>query len=368
LNPSIEIIHVTVVDIIRTFFIIFSLNFIVLITWQSVSPLKWNRVDREATDVFDRPVDSYGICSSDGALPFGIVTIVMNILVLMFSNWWAYKSRNIETEYNENRYIGISMASMLQAWCMGIPILIVVWDNPQAKFFVETGIIFVTASAVLLLIFIPKILAIRTDRIKAAEENKRLAYTSFTSRVRKKDEMEDDEKVGPLDESLAKEPLASLESNDEIHPVWSTISETGERVSSVDMLEKDEVTSGGQVNSISVNVDDLKTQSISPPITRGGLRNSHIIESITKTIRFSVLSSFNSGESSAPFESLEGLRVTHNPRVSILLNVEFLQNVSCLTNNLWQAPQNLKMSGGLECSRAQLENLEQASPDLEEDK
>ena len=101
--------------------------------------MEWHRVPRDATDIFDRPVESYGNCSNADALPFAIALLILNISILIMANWWAYQSRNIETEYHESRYIGITMASILQAWCMGIPILIVVWENPQAKFFVESG-------------------------------------------------------------------------------------------------------------------------------------------------------------------------------------------------------------------------------------
>ena len=133
-------------------------------------------------DKFGRSVDSFGTCTSDSSLPFVIVVLVLNLGILCLANWWAYQARNIETEYHESRYIAISMASVLQAWCMGIPILIVVWDNPQAKFFVSAGIVFVTSLAVLALIFLPKVFAIRDDRMRAAAEDKRLAFLTFAER------------------------------------------------------------------------------------------------------------------------------------------------------------------------------------------
>ena len=164
--------------------VILGLNLAVLIPWTIVAPLEWTRTVRDSTDIFDRYVDSYASCSNEDALPYVIVIIILNVGFLVLANWWAYQSRNIETEYHESRYIGISMASVLQAWCMGVPILIVVWDNPSAKFFVEAGIVFVTALAVLLLIFTPKMLAIRSERIQKAEEEKRGAYNKFQARTK----------------------------------------------------------------------------------------------------------------------------------------------------------------------------------------
>jgi 7 transmembrane sweet-taste receptor of 3 GCPR len=148
------------------FGILFSLNFVVLLTWTLVSPLEWTRTPLESTDIFDRAVASYGSCSNEDALPFYIVMVVINVGFLILANWWAFESRNIETEYRESRYIAVSLASVLQAWCMGVPIMIVVQEYPSAKFFVEAGIVFVTALAVLLLVYVPKALAIHADHIQ----------------------------------------------------------------------------------------------------------------------------------------------------------------------------------------------------------
>ena len=165
-----------------SFLILFVANLIVLLAWTIHAPLEWLRHPKDAKDKFGRSVDSFGTCTSESALPFVIVVLVLNLGILCLANWWAYQARNIETEYRGSRYIAISMASVLQAWCMGIPILIVVWDNPQAKFFVSAGIVFVTSLAVLALIFLPKVFAIREDRMRAAAEDKRLAFLTFAER------------------------------------------------------------------------------------------------------------------------------------------------------------------------------------------
>lgn len=181
--------------------IVFSLNFVVLLTWTLVAPLEWTRTVQPSRDIFDRYVSSYASCTNDDALAFSIVIVVLNVGFLLLANWWAYVSRNIETEYRESLYIGISMASVLQAWCMGVPILIVVWDYPSAKFFVGAGIVFVTALALLLLVYSPKVLAIRADHIKRRREEKRDAYPQHKDRSRNNDVFDEeddlcDDKVG----------------------------------------------------------------------------------------------------------------------------------------------------------------------------
>lgn len=192
-NPELDFIHVTSFDIFGTLAFLLAINVIILATWTVVDPREWTRIEKDATDVFNRHVESYGSCKGDESLPYVVVLLVIDFLFLIIGNWWAYQSRNIETEYLESRYIGISMAAVLQAWCMGIPILIVVWDTPQAKFFVETGIIFVTSLAFLLLIYVPKVMASITDRKNAIADEKRRAYSTFIeNRVKRENDFNDD--------------------------------------------------------------------------------------------------------------------------------------------------------------------------------
>ena len=265
--------------------------------------------------MFDRPFESFGICSNADAIPYVVVILVLNIVVLIAANWWAYQSRNIETEYHESRYVGISMASILQAWCMGIPILIVVWDNPQAKFFVEAGIVFVTALAVLLLVFVPKMLAIHADRVKAAEESKRIAYTNFTARSRRNqfDMEEDEEKDKTLKSAHAMDDTCDKDTSD---------SSPDERKLGMD-VDHPEAARRSRVES-----------SLEEEPNMQELRGT-----IAESIRSLHMSNTNTTVPVSPGSSgvdFDGLRITHNPR----------------------SARNLRVSGGVEYSRAQLENLE----------
>lgn len=201
-NPELDFIHVTSFDIFGTLAFLLMINTVILTCWTVLNPREWTRINKDATDVFTRPVESYGTCKGDGSLAYVIVLLVVDFAFLIIGNWWAYQSRNIETEYLESRYIGISMAAVLQAWCMGIPILVVVWDTPQAKFFVETGIIFVTSLAFLLLIYVPKVMASITDRKNALAEEKRKAYSSFIeNRVKRENDFDDNNKDGVASDS-----------------------------------------------------------------------------------------------------------------------------------------------------------------------
>lgn len=193
MNPELDFIHVSAFDIFFFFLIYFLLNFIVLITWTIVSPLIWVRQYDTARDLFNREIESFAKCESDNSIAFVIVLALINFGMLILGNWWAYKARNIETEYNESSYIGVSMAAVLQAWAMGVPILIVVWNSPPAKYYVSCGIIFVTSQAVLSLVYIPKMLALRKAKKEGKDSSKRKAYASFQERSKPQFDDEEDE-------------------------------------------------------------------------------------------------------------------------------------------------------------------------------
>jgi hypothetical protein len=193
LNPELDFIHVSTLSIFGTVALMVSINSVVMITWTLVSPLEWSRVKGDERDMFGRMFHSYGKCESDGSVAFLVVIIVINVIFLILGNWWNYMSRNIETEYGESRYIGICMAATLQAWGMGIPILVVVWDNPQARFFVESGIIFVTSLAFLATVYIPKVLALRADRANTNDDSKTDAYSNYQARAKPPSDYEDEE-------------------------------------------------------------------------------------------------------------------------------------------------------------------------------
>ena len=82
---------------------------------------------------------------------------VLNFLALILANVQSYKARSINDELSESKYIGLSTLSMLQIFIVGVPLLVIVYTNPSAYFFVWTGIIFIVCTSILLLIFVPKL-------------------------------------------------------------------------------------------------------------------------------------------------------------------------------------------------------------------
>jgi hypothetical protein len=292
-------------------------NFAVLLTWTLAAPLEWTRVCKEATDPFGRPIESYGSCANADALPYCIVVLLLNLGFLLLANWWAYEARNIETEYHESRYIAISMASVLQAWCMGMPILIVVWDNPQAKFFVGTGIVFVTSLAVLALIFVPKVLAIREDYRLAEAEEKRRAYLGYSERKSQCFDVDDHKKESAVEKPAPSESFTAVAEETKEDEIGDT------SIVGHDTLEK---------------LPALKESSFLEMNERPGLGEKTQATSV-RDVLGSLMFSPMAVKASEIEPQIGGIKVLHNPR----------------------SQRNLQMAKGRELSRAQLANLQRFS-------
>ena len=81
--------------------------------------------------------------------------------VVLISNREAYKARKIQTEYAESRYIAIAMGSMIQALVVVIPLLMLLDQNPRERYLLAVFFIFIVDMATLLLLFIPKCIALQ---------------------------------------------------------------------------------------------------------------------------------------------------------------------------------------------------------------
>ena len=144
-------------DVLAPFSLLLVLNVIVLILWSILDPLIYVRIDNPGTDGWNRILSTYGACRCNHPLAYAVPLAVINFGVLLLANWEAYKSRKIRLEFAESKYIAICMVSLLEAFVICIPILMVVRDSPKAFYLTVVFMVFVICMGVLLLIFVPKI-------------------------------------------------------------------------------------------------------------------------------------------------------------------------------------------------------------------
>jgi hypothetical protein len=187
-NPDLDFVLVSNRDFLNWFLSLLTFNVIILTAWTAVAPLEFVReYEQQEVDEFGRQYESFGACTNPDALPYGAVLLSSNIVIVCIGNWWAWQTRNIETEYKESRYVNLSLAFTLQAWLLGIPIMGVVWKNADARYYVSLGVVVITSVASLATIYVPKMIAIRGDRKLKADGEKRESYLQFAERKKELD-------------------------------------------------------------------------------------------------------------------------------------------------------------------------------------
>jgi len=138
--------------------ILLGCNFIVLTCWTVMDPLTYTRLELEGTDYWNRVIATTGRCRSDQVEPYIILLVTINFVALCLACWQAFRARDIDSNFSETRFIGFSLASILQTFLSGIPIIAVVRDLPDALYLITTFMIFVLTLVILMFIFVPKMI------------------------------------------------------------------------------------------------------------------------------------------------------------------------------------------------------------------
>ena len=143
-------------NVLWPFLLITGINVAVLSAWTLLAPLRWVRLPNErAVDKFGRSTESTGTCSGDNSV-FWIFLVLFNFLVVVFANYQTYLGRNIPCEFNETLYVAISMASLLECFLIGAPILVTVDGHPSAEFGLRAVLIAFGCGSILVPIYVHK--------------------------------------------------------------------------------------------------------------------------------------------------------------------------------------------------------------------
>jgi len=159
-------------DVMAPFAVLLFSNIIVLVLWTVLNPLQYIRQEHDGTDYWNRTISTYGACRSDNAVAFLGPLAVINLTVILTACWQAVQARNIQSEFAETKYIGLAVASLLQAFLTGIPVIVVVRDMPQAYYLVMSVMIFLLSMVLLWLIFLPKMMTQRRYAKMSDEEQR----------------------------------------------------------------------------------------------------------------------------------------------------------------------------------------------------
>ena len=154
--------EVPIKDVIFIMVIAMAIEGVVLLSWQLVAPLKWNR-EVVATSDLGYPTQSVGLCASENpnlSLVFYICLFVVNFVVILIALVLCYLTRHFKSELNEAKWITASVISILQVLLLVVPISIIARENTSASFFVKSAAVFITSMAVTMFIFVPKFISV----------------------------------------------------------------------------------------------------------------------------------------------------------------------------------------------------------------
>ena len=118
----------------------------------------WERVYQGRTESGE--LESSGSCTISGNAGIILLALiaVANIIALILANVQAYQTRELKSAFSESKYVGLAMASILQAFLIGVPLLFLSESSPTARYLVRSILVFVICMSVLLFIFVPKMI------------------------------------------------------------------------------------------------------------------------------------------------------------------------------------------------------------------
>lgn len=157
-------------DVIAPFIVLFTSNFVLLLTWTLVDPLTWSRLP-----VDDQEWNTYGTClryEGTTSTVMIVLVAVVNIGALLLASWQAWKARKISDEFSESKNLGIALFSWVQLFVVGFPVLFLIDnDNTTAKYFLQIGLLFAVCMSMILIIFVPILRQKRKAATRAANRN-----------------------------------------------------------------------------------------------------------------------------------------------------------------------------------------------------
>lgn len=136
------------------------------------------RVEGSGEDIYNRASESYGICASDNVKltrTFGSLLAIFNAVPLIFSVYECYRGRNSPSEFNESRYVSLSIVSLLETILIGLPITLVSVE-PTMVFIARAAVLCVACLAILLPMFVPKAIQVRSP--ESEKKPRRVVYSS----------------------------------------------------------------------------------------------------------------------------------------------------------------------------------------------
>jgi hypothetical protein len=151
-------------QVLLPFALIITSSLAILIVWQVVDPLQWNRElqgERDDGELLEDPWVSYGQCESaeKGVMPFVIPLAFLFAVIMLMTLSISWKMKDVQEELSEARWIFIAIFSHLQVWAIGIPIYLILQDlSRDAVYLISMALIVVFSNVFVILVIWPKMI------------------------------------------------------------------------------------------------------------------------------------------------------------------------------------------------------------------
>jgi ABC-type branched-subunit amino acid transport system substrate-binding protein len=172
-------------DVLFPFVLITSVNTLLLLCWTLVAPSEWIRSDLDNFDKYGRSIESVGYCgyNEEGSQRvFICILLFVNVVYTIIGNYQSYLTRNMPSDFNETFYIALSMASILESFLIGIPILFVS-TTIQVDLTVQSVLVAFLCLAIQFPLFVAKLM-IRNHASQNVSRSNRAAAWNTTFRRR----------------------------------------------------------------------------------------------------------------------------------------------------------------------------------------
>ena len=155
--------QVTLADVIPVMAIMFAIEVGILMSWQIVAPLRWEREVIDEIDGF--ATVSVGSCEGgETGWRFYAGLVIFHVLCLFYALVLCFQTKDINSDFAESSYVSLAVVFMFQVLVLAVPISALVRDNTDVLYFVQAVAVFLQNFTVLVLIFVPKILRMSEEQ------------------------------------------------------------------------------------------------------------------------------------------------------------------------------------------------------------
>ena len=144
------------IDALKPLVLLLSADILILSLMSALDPIQYE-VRVIDYDEFGRPSEFLGQCQYSDQIGYLSALLGLNIIIIFLAVGQAWHALHLTSEFAESKWIFRALSLNVVILFVGIPVLIIAYDNPDSNVFVVSAMIFIAVSSVLLLIFVPKI-------------------------------------------------------------------------------------------------------------------------------------------------------------------------------------------------------------------